>query len=619
MNAFKTSPMTWVARLAVICAWAAFFASWWVSPTPARAATLFVVNVADDWHDASLSDNVCSIVSPPPPAPPYQCSFRAAVEQAAPLSSLSNPVTIHFDFAGGSTLALTLDTLQWTGSFITVDGIGLDLTISTSNLGGNRSTILMTGSYNTVRDLTIAGGWQRAALEISSDPAFSRLGKSNTVEDVTFVSSKGPAIFINGNGTGAGENTIVRQSLLGTTTTAIQGCTSGLRNQYGIRIASGTHATQISQNTIACSTLAGILDAGGTETVIENNVISGNEGHGVWLNASNSALLTGNKIGVNAAGGQGVPNAQNGIFITGGAVSNVIGGSDAAEPAVRNIISGNGGNGVLINGNSGGNRVDFNIIGLNAAGAEAIPNGGDGVAIVGASDNVIGSDEAGVKQYISGNSGRGIYVADSANTAIGLSNQIGIPGSGSALVGNAMHGIYLYGATNSMVTPTVVRDNGMTGLAVVSSLTNPATGNLLRPLQVYENGWLPIDLGDNFFTANGTRTPPGPNNWIRYPDILNSSELDTTVQGKTCPNCEVDVYQIYSTVNPAMFGGGGTFVTTLAADANGDWTYPLPVGWRLTDVTFVSVDPTTHDTSEMSLRYGTTVVIFDVYLPVVAR
>src|SRR5205823_9348893 len=80
----------------------------------------------------------------------------------------------------------------------------------------------------------------------------------------------------------------------------------------------------------------------GGVTAGDRNVISGNDGPGVRLagpTATGNQLL-GNFIGTNAAGTLGLGNAGDGVFITGGASSNTIGGTVAAA---GNVISANGG------------------------------------------------------------------------------------------------------------------------------------------------------------------------------------------------------------------------------------------------------------------------------------
>jgi hypothetical protein len=85
------------------------------------------------------------------------------------------------------------------------------------------------------------------------------------------------------------------------------------------------------------------------QNTIEQNVISGNLGLGLWFSEAGGPgsvrnTIRGNFIGTNRAGTAVIPNSGNGIQIDGG-MGNVIGGSSSAD---RNIIAHNGGDGIAI-------------------------------------------------------------------------------------------------------------------------------------------------------------------------------------------------------------------------------------------------------------------------------
>ena len=105
--------------------------------------------------------------------------------------------------------------------------------------------------------------------------------------------------------------------------------------------------------------------------------------------------VQGNYIGTDASGTQ--------------ALGNTIGGTTAAA---RNVISGNSTFGILISHTGAlRNRVQGNYIGTNAAGTTKLGNGDDGVSIqVDADNNTIGGTTAGARNIISGNGGDGVEV-----------------------------------------------------------------------------------------------------------------------------------------------------------------------------------------------------------------
>lgn len=125
--------------------------------------------------------------------------------------------------------------------------------------------------------------------------------------------------------------------------------------------------------------------------------------------------IKGNFIGTDATGTQDLGNDGDGVF-TGSGAGIVIGG---AAPAQRNILSGNGGSGVVDGGS--GTRVAGNIIGSSARGGD-LGNGADGITVTG-DDAVIGGDDAGSGNLIRSNAQAGITVASGTANRI-LANSI---------------------------------------------------------------------------------------------------------------------------------------------------------------------------------------------------
>jgi CSLREA domain-containing protein len=136
----------------------------------------------------------------------------------------------------------------------------------------------------------------------------------------------------------------------------------------------------------------GLAIRGGNSTV-RGLVVKSFDGVGLLLFGQGNNVVQGNFIGTNATG-TGPPGDGNGvdgvrIF---GSSGNLIGG---ATPEARNVISGNVEFGVNIEGDAPGlpatgNKVQGNYIGTDATGAQALPNGSDGVHIHGGADNLIG-------------------------------------------------------------------------------------------------------------------------------------------------------------------------------------------------------------------------------------
>jgi parallel beta-helix repeat protein len=182
---------------------------------------------------------------------------------------------------------------------------------------------------------------------------------------------------------------------------------------------------------------------GGT-TPADRNVISGNKGLGIDLRsgAANN-VIEGNYIGVDPTGTSGIANTT-GIEIDNGAVNNLIGGTSSGARNV--ISNNNGDGIYVNGANVAGTTIEGNYIGTDATGTAALGNGANGVAISGGdldSRDVIGGATAGARNVISGNHGSGIFLDNGAYAYIS-GNYIGLSADGRSAIGNDSDGIYVY-------------------------------------------------------------------------------------------------------------------------------------------------------------------------------
>lgn len=293
---------------------------------------------------------------------------------------------------------------------------------------------------------------------------------------------------------GSGVKIIVDPPESGTATgNIVRGCYIGTDPTGRQSIGNGLYGVLITRN----RTQANLI--GGTAPT-DRNVISGNRSNGIELDFPTFGnLILGNYIGTTADGMGALPNGGAGVFIS-GARDNVIGGR---EPGAGNLISGNSGSGVQIVGVFG-NQVQGNWIGVDATGRRALPNGGDGVTLIGgAHSNLIGGSTEAARNVISGNAQNGVRVADAfsnqiAGNIIGLDptmtravpngasgilvtagareNLIGglEPSSGNVIAGNSGDGITLArGASNTQIIANLI---GTTDREGTSRLPNGGNG-----------------------------------------------------------------------------------------------------------------------------------------------
>jgi parallel beta-helix repeat protein len=287
---------------------------------------------------------------------------------------------------------------------------------------------------------------------------------------------------------------------VGGTAAADRNVISG-NDHYGVALVNaGTSGNRVAGNLIGLNASgaaarpngwSGVaLFAGASTNTVANNTISGNTDDGIIIaNAgTDSNVVQGNRIGLNAAGATAVPNGSGGVAVFGGARSNRVGGPDAGQ---GNAVSGNPSFGVLLSGTgTEQNIVAGNLIGTNAAGTGPVPNTGPGVDIqAGAKSNTVGGSTAGARNVISGNSGAGLRIAGtgtSLNTVAG--NYLGLAGNGTAVLANTHDNVQIYaGATDNVLGGTtagagnVIAGSGSNGVNIQQAGTsaNRVLGNVI--------------------------------------------------------------------------------------------------------------------------------------------
>src|SRR5262249_51731262 len=149
--------------------------------------------------------------------------------------------------------------------------------------------------------------------------------------------------------------------------------------------------------------------------------------------------------------------------------NNTIGGT---TPALRNVSSGNGLDGIHVIGSlpanmpgpATGNVIQGNFVGVNAPGTGpvAVRPGGPlagtpagnflfGIAISGGDSNTVGGTTAGARNVV-GLNGAGIEVDDGGQGNIIQGNFSGVGADGMAMVGNVLHGVVLR-SSGSLAAP----------------------------------------------------------------------------------------------------------------------------------------------------------------------
>jgi hypothetical protein len=240
---------------------------------------------------------------------------------------------------------------------------------------------------------------------------------------------------------------------------------------------------------------------GGTNAA-QRNIISGNFYYGIQINdvKSDTNIITGNYIGLNAAGTAGVPNGFSGIGIWNGPVGTIIGGTNTGA---GNIISGNLADGINLSySNVFGVVIRGNYIGTDYTGSNAVPNVNSGIHVYqGAHGMIIGGTNSLMRNLVSGNGYTGIIIAEPGVTNnVVQGNYVGTDPTGSNVVPNVQIGIGVWG--------------GATGNLIGG--TNAGAGNVASGNPVY--GILVSDLGTSNNLVEGNFAGTDPSGKIAVPN-----------------------------------------------------------------------------------------------------
>ncbi len=248
------------------------------------------------------------------------------------------------------------------------------------------------------------------------------------------------------------------------------------------------------------------LDVQAQGDAIRGNVISASGDTGLVLLGIGN-VVQGNRIGTDVTGtralgngfyppviflGQPI-NGTDGVAVCAG--PNTLGGT---APGAGNVVSGNAGDGISLD--SSGNMLQGNVVGTNAAGTSALPNGVDGIGSRaeifqgvgfcqqapgnGGNTNTLGGATLGAGNLVSGNAGDGIDLVASSGNAI-AGNRIGVNAAATAALPNGGDGVFL-GAFCNLGICTPSSNNTIGGTANGSS--NVIGGNRGNGVQIDGTG-----------------------------------------------------------------------------------------------------------------------------------
>ena len=460
---------------------------------------------------------------------------------------------------------------------ISIDALATGVTIQSNFIGTNLTGTTGAGPINGIissgSSVTIGGATAAARNVLSAELEVIRIngGTGVTIQgNYIGVNAAGTAVLANNHLTPAttGPEFGIAMESPGNTIAdnVIGGCTT-----YGVQLAAATTVTgnEIGVNAAGSAALpngTGVAISYGTDgrtfiggaTAAARNVIASNR-NGQIITAGAPVTIEGNYIGTNAAGTSALSSTvvANGIEVGSGDVL-----------IKNNLISGNTGDGILL---SEAATVKGNLIGTNAAGTSAVANVGAGITIVG-TNSVIGGAAVADRNTIRFNSGSGIAIQG---------------GGGNTIENNA------------------IQDNGADGVEITEGgSANRITNNVFSG-----NGNLGIDLAPNGATANDAGdNDSGANALQNFPTLLGAyfGGTGTTAISGVLNSAPSSVFRVELFGSPACdasgFGEGAVLLGSVNAttDAVGNASFTFASALATTGVITATATDALGNTSEFS-------------------
>jgi hypothetical protein len=384
---------------------------------PAFAAPLsFDVNTTGNAGDTFL-DGICDTSG----AAGQQCTLRGAIQEA---NANAGADTITFSLLTPFRVTLNATGLPPITSPVTIDGTTLP---GFSPSGG--TIVRVDGVSNTT------------GLSYGLDVQPGGAGTKIKGLEIDRFSLAGVRL--------ASSSNTVSGNYIGTTAASTVNCAAGVScsTNVGVSIEDG------SNNTVGGTATA-------DRNVLSNNASYGVQVTTISGSASGNTIA-GNYVGTNVSGSAALPNGY-GFVVTNSfgpsdPTGTTIGGTAAGA---GNVISGNSNNGIDLA--IGSTTVAGNIVGLNPTGATAVPNSGTaGVYLSGAASAVIGGVSAASRNIISGNGQEGIESTFTTGTITVQNNYIGTDITGTVRRGNQFAGVYLSSITGAVIDSNVISGNSV--------------------------------------------------------------------------------------------------------------------------------------------------------------
>jgi hypothetical protein len=314
-----------------------------LSIEPARAVSILIVNRTGDESEpiADRGNSVCDAL----PAAGNQCSLRAAIQEANALANSGGPDEIRFNIPGDRTKIKTVkpeSELPQITQAVIIDGY---------TQPGSRKNTRATGAINATPKVQLDG----TLAGIDADGLIIQGSSGNTIRGLVINNFDRSGIFV--TSTDGSDNNHIEGNFIGTNATGTAGRANG---------GAGVEINGLNDGNVVGGSLPE-----------QRNLISGNDGDGVFAGTSGLDTIRGNLIGTDKSGTGDLHNGGTGN--NGEGVN--LGGQNSVVS--YNVIAFNTSDGVQIRSNATGIGHD---IGPNSI----FSNDGLGIDIVNNANNDLG-------------------------------------------------------------------------------------------------------------------------------------------------------------------------------------------------------------------------------------
>jgi len=457
----------------------AFMTAWPTTSTPVFAQQTFQVDSRGDAGDANVGDGSCETAG-------GVCTLRAAIEEAN---------------ADGADDTIEFGNIPTTGGFAVISPSSEFQVIETVTIDGTTAPNWSSpGPPVVVLDGNGISGTSEDGIDIrsaaASETSVSALAVNNFPDDGINI-------------------------LFDAADVTVTYCYVGIDVNGTTAAGNGDNGVEISADDAFIG--ARVVSSPLGSTVAGRNVISGNEGDGIFVNASNT-IISQNYIGTTSSGEAELGNGENGVRVDSGTGNEIgfVSSSFLNTFYLGSVISGNTENGIILSGGTA--TVLGNNIGTSADGQSDLPND-TGIAVESNGHTIGPASDTPARNIISGNQFNGVRLGEgggaSADNNVVQYNYIGVSSDASTAIpngnGSVEAGVRVDQGSGNGIANNVIAGNNAHGIFMRGdSFSNEIRANFIGTNRTFD------DLGNNF---DGIRLVTSPSSNLSETEVYDQNVI----------------------------------------------------------------------------------------------